>query len=219
MNNSEYVLSDSDIENNKNEYINLIRSINRPNSQIDKLINWLENSDFFIAPASVKYHHNYKGGLCEHSLQVYYNFLEFAKHNNIAVTGEEKDLDDSIKILSLCHDFQKVNFYKEVYRNEKRYSENGSKRDEGGKFDWVAVKSYSWKEPEECFMYGNHEATSEYMIRQFFNLTLDESIAILHHHAGMSDDCAKDNISHFFTYNPYVLWLHMADMKSAYYDR
>ena len=39
----------------------------------DALRAWLTGSecDFFTAPASTKYHGNYEGGLCEHSLDVY----------------------------------------------------------------------------------------------------------------------------------------------------
>ena len=37
----------------------------------DKLLAYLESSDFFTAPASTRYHGNYEGGLCQHSLNVY----------------------------------------------------------------------------------------------------------------------------------------------------
>ena len=39
----------------------------------DALRVWLlsDDCDFFIAPASTKYHGNYEGGLCEHSIDVY----------------------------------------------------------------------------------------------------------------------------------------------------
>ena len=39
----------------------------------EKLRDWLlsNDCDFFTAPASTKYHGNYEGGLCEHSLDVY----------------------------------------------------------------------------------------------------------------------------------------------------
>ena len=37
---------------------------------MDKLLDWLEKSDFYRAPASTKYHGAYEGGLCEHSLDV-----------------------------------------------------------------------------------------------------------------------------------------------------
>ena len=38
---------------------------------LDKLLDWLEKSDFYEAPASTKYHGNFAGGLLEHSLNVY----------------------------------------------------------------------------------------------------------------------------------------------------
>ena len=44
----------------------------------DKLLEWLESTDFFIAPASTRFHAAYEGGLLEHSLNVY-NVL-IAKH-------------------------------------------------------------------------------------------------------------------------------------------
>ena len=44
----------------------------------DKLLEWLESTDFFIAPASTRFHAAYEGGLLAHSLNVY-NVL-IAKH-------------------------------------------------------------------------------------------------------------------------------------------
>ena len=49
--------------------------ITRPG--VDKLIAWLETTDFFKAPASTKFHGNYEGGLLAHSLYV----TEFAINN------------------------------------------------------------------------------------------------------------------------------------------
>ena len=37
----------------------------------DKLLEFIRKSDFYTAPASTKYHCNYKGGLLEHSMNVY----------------------------------------------------------------------------------------------------------------------------------------------------
>ena len=43
---------------------------------IDNLMEWLENeTDFFKAPASTRYHGSYEGGLLEHSLNVYDRLL------------------------------------------------------------------------------------------------------------------------------------------------
>ena len=37
----------------------------------DKLLEFLQKSDFFTAPASTRYHGAYEGGLLQHSLNVY----------------------------------------------------------------------------------------------------------------------------------------------------
>ena len=59
------MLDNKQIEENKNYFIALIKSIKRDDSDIDSLIDYLENkSDFFTAPASTVYHNNFEGGLC-----------------------------------------------------------------------------------------------------------------------------------------------------------
>ena len=89
----------------KEEFIELLKQINREG--IDKLIEFLESSDFFEAPASTRYHGAFKGGLLAHSMKVY----------EILKTKTEDN--DSVKIVSLLHDICKVNFYKTDYRNVK----------------------------------------------------------------------------------------------------
>ena len=54
---------------NKERFITLLKTTNR--AGVDKIIKYLETTDFFEAPASTQYHENYTGGLCEHSLKVY----------------------------------------------------------------------------------------------------------------------------------------------------
>ena len=54
---------------NKERFLNLCKSIKRDG--VDKLIEYLEHSDFFSCPASAKYHLAHQGGLLEHSLNVY----------------------------------------------------------------------------------------------------------------------------------------------------
>ena len=52
----------------KEEFLMLLRSVNREG--MDELINFIEKSDFFKAPASTRFHGSYEGGLLEHSLNV-----------------------------------------------------------------------------------------------------------------------------------------------------
>lgn len=198
----------------KETFINHINSIEREGFRKEDLLRKLENSDFYTAPASTRFHNCVEGGLLDHSLNVYYNLRSLVERKGLS----DKIDENSIKIVGLLHDMAKINFYKVYYKNEKVYSDYGTKKDEGGRFDWVTKKSYTVIDDEERFLYGNHEQTSEYMIRTFVPLTYPESIAILHHHAGMGVDCAKDNLSAIYNRYPLAALLHVADMISTYID-
>ena len=208
------MLTQDQILMNKQEFIGLVRSITREGADIEKLIRKLENSDFFYAPASTKYHASYQGGLCEHSLNVYANMKK--------LISSTPNLDpycydeDSIKIIGLFHDISKMNVYEPSVRNVKTYCEDGDKRDEMGRFKWVSKPG--WATREKRFVYGSHEVTSEYIIRQFIPLNIDESVAILHHMGSMHYDSAKDDIGAVFNQYQLALMVYMADMMSTYVD-
>ena len=53
---------------NKERFIELLRSTKREG--IEKLIDFLEKTDFFTAPASTRFHMSCEGGLLQHSLNV-----------------------------------------------------------------------------------------------------------------------------------------------------
>lgn len=59
---------------NRERFIEIFTSqIHRPGAA--ELLEWLESTDFFEAPASTHYHGSYTGGLVEHSLNVYYELI------------------------------------------------------------------------------------------------------------------------------------------------
>lgn len=66
------VLEKSQLEQNKKAIICLLRSVNR--SGMDNVISYLEKTTFFEAPSGVGHHrhHNWTGGLAQHSLEVYF---------------------------------------------------------------------------------------------------------------------------------------------------
>ena len=206
--------TDEQLANMKSEFIELINSIEREGFKKDALLAKLESSDFYVAPASTKFHNHIKGGLLDHSLNVYYNLKSLVERKGL----KDKISEDSIKIVGLLHDLAKINYYKIFYKNEKHYSDYGSKRDEGGKFDWVAVQGYTTLDDSEKFIFGNHEQTCQYMISVYVPLTYVESIAILHHHGGKGYDSAPDNVNGVFNRYPLAVLLHIADMLSAYID-
>ena len=112
---------------------------------------------------------------------------------------------DTLKLVSLLHDISKTNFYETYQRNVK--DENGQ---------WVQVQEYKTRDAEHRFIYGSHEQNAEYMASTFFPLSVEERVAILHHHANQSWDSAQDNIAEIFTKFPLALFLHLADMLSTF---
>lgn len=202
------------LEKLKEEFCTLLLKVNREGAKIDDLIAKLDSSDFFIAPASTKFHNSFEGGLVDHSLNVYYNLKSLVdnKHLNNVIS------DESIIICGLLHDMSKMNFYEKTAKNKKVYSPTGSKFDELGKFDWVSEMGYAVKPEEQRFVYGNHEENSEFMVRHYIPLTLDESMAILHHHFGMGHDSTQMNLSGIYSSKPLVTLLHVADMIATFVD-
>ncbi len=207
-------LSEENVANNRQQYLELLRSIKRTGVNVEGLIQYLENSDFFTAPASTTYHNSCKGGLCDHCLNVYDNISMLYK--NMISQNITDDVNDTLIIVALLHDVSKINTYRETYRNKKVYSDTGSKSDNGGKFDWVSVPGYETRPVEERFILGNHEQNAEYIARCFIPLTQEESSAILHHMGGMAWDSAKDNIGEVFGRYTIALLLYLADMLSTY---
>ena len=210
------MLSDIQIENNKQEFINLINKIERESFKKDLFFSKMENSDFYYAPASTKYHNNFKGGLVDHCLNVYYRLINLVKLAGL----EDRVSDESCIIVALMHDLAKRNFYSISIRNKKKYSESGKRddRDGNGRYDWVSVPGYIVADSSERFLYGNHEQTSEFMASQFIDLTVEESVAILHHMGGLSFDSTKEDYFSIYRRYPLALLLFEADMIAACID-
>lgn len=100
---------------NKERFIELLRSTKREG--IEKLIDFLEKTDFFTAPASTRFHMSCEGGLLQHSLNVYDCLVNLG-----TTTGDVQEFQtagmrldsipqESIIIVALLHDLCKVNFY------------------------------------------------------------------------------------------------------------
>lgn len=203
------------LEDNKQRFITLLRTISREHARIEDLIARLETSDFFTAPGSTRYHAVYSGGLCQHSLNVYDNLKEL-----VTLKGLDNIIStDSILICGLLHDFSKMNLYKPTVKNEKVYFEGGTKHDSCGNFDWVAKPGWKVASDDERFIFGNHEETSEFMIRTYIPLSYEESAAILNHHGGVGWDSVQGGLaSKVMAKYPLAALLHIADMISTFID-
>lgn len=185
----------------KEEFVKILREKIKRDG-IEDLINYLEKSDFFTAPASAKYHCDREGGLCEHSLNVYNRLHKIIvdEYGNFDTISEE-----SIAICGLLHDLCKIDFYKIETRNVK---ENG---------EWVQKPYYS---VEEKLPYG-HGEKSVYIINGFIRLTREEALAINWHMGGFDSRFqggGGSGLSESYRRFPLSVWLHVADLTSTYID-
>ena len=85
----------------------------------DKLLEYLEKSDFFTAPSSTRYHGSYEGGLVEHSVNVYHCLKDYLSRPRVKETYGMNYSEESIAIVALLHDLCKINFYTTEVRNKK----------------------------------------------------------------------------------------------------
>jgi len=96
--------SPEEMNKNKDAIITLLRYTQREN--IESLIEYLCDSDYFHAPASTKYHLNFPGGLAMHSISVYKTLRRLCSEFDIDIPEE------SIIITCLLHDVCKIGAYK-----------------------------------------------------------------------------------------------------------
>lgn len=164
----------------------------------DDLMEWLTTSDFFVAPASTKFHGSYAGGLLEHSLNVYDCLVEELDILDI----KENYSAETVALVSLLHDICKVNFYKKGTRNVK---ENGQ---------WVTKEVYEIDEKFPC----GHGEKSVIILQNFMNLSAEEIFAIRAHMGGFDTSVKGGDyfISKIFERSKLSVLLHLADMKATY---
>lgn len=208
-------LTDEQIESNKQTFLSLLQSVQIEGALIEDLVKYLEGSDFFEAPASTKYHNSFKGGLCAHCLNVY-DSLMFLYQQAKAYRPELDYPQDSLIVVALLHDLSKANFYEPTIVNKKVYSDQGTKKDNLGKFDWFSEESYKVRELSERVIGGDHGFNSMMLVNRFIPLTYEESIAILNHHCGFDNGFVNKEMSAILNRYPLVSLLHMADWFSTY---
>jgi len=169
----------------------------------DKLLEYLMStqSDFFIAPASTRFHGSYEGGLLEHSLNVYYCLKDYLARDRVKNEYNLNYTDESIAIVSLLHDLCKVNCYVKGTRNVK---------DASGVWQQVPTFEYSDDMP-----YG-HGEKSVYIISGFMKLTREEAFAI-RYHMGFSGNEPQNNVGSAFEKYPLAFALSTADMEATYF--
>lgn len=164
------------------------------------LLSWLEGTDFYRAPASTRYHGDYEGGLCDHSLHVYFCFRSYVKKR--CEPGYHLSMsEESIALCALFHDLCKVDIYKTEMRNKKN-----------AQGQWEQVPFYTI---EDAFPVG-HGSKSVYIMNRYLKLTDIETAAIAYHMGFSYGDDAR-TVGNVFGRFPEAFALSTADMEATYF--
>ena len=158
-------------------------------------------SDFFTAPASTRYHNNCRGGLVNHSLNVYDCLRDFLTRESVREKYGIDPTDETVAVIALLHDLCKINFYRESTRNVK--DENGV---------WQKVPYF---DIDDKLPYG-HGEKSVYIITGFMRLSREEAFAI-RYHMGYSDNADARDVSAAFQMFPLAYALSCDDMEATFF--
>lgn len=179
--------------------------------EITVLNSWLDKTDFWVAPASSRFHGNFKCGLSLHTFKVVQQSFIFAKSilENFFNSPEGNKFNSVITakdifVSAFAHDFCKTGFYAVEYRNTKDITGN-----------WIKQPFYKTRSENRNLGHGNE---SVLMLLEVFpdyihNRYVLEAIS---RHMGFSDlsDSESYNYSNFLQ-NPLVILLQLADQTAA----
>ena len=188
-------------------FLKAFENIKRPGA--DSLLVWLlEETDFFTAPASARFHGSRPGGLVEHSVNVYDRLMEIAEREfrGMGEDGIPPLAIEPLAIMSLLHDLCKVNVYHEEVKRRKN-AETGL---------WEEYVGYSYRDDLPL----GHGEKSVYLIMRFMELNEEEALAI-RWHMGAYDNAARGGSSTLtaaMESTELVWWLQEADMCATHID-
>lgn len=211
----------------------LIETVDRPG--IADLMVFLDESDFYVAPASMRHHNAYVGGLAEHSYNVYQELKKLVEYLDLDVD------EDTVKICGGLHDVCKIGIYVEDEEDptDKQISylrsliiKNDDAPPEGNISKAYASKLIGWYVdgmegdkplPEESWAYDDgfpigHGEKSVIVLQQYIPLSAEEALAIRFHMGkyGFQDDRNLEKAKEMY---PLVELLILADRMASLKER
>lgn len=151
----------------KDQFLELLRTTEREG--MNNVIMELEQLGFFESPASSRFHLSKRGGLMEHSLNVYTTAMEIRE---TLIQRDERLEDilpiDSVIIACLLHDICKAGNYKPVIKRIKNV-------------DGVYCDAPGYDVDYHNFPIGHGEKSVIMLLRCGLDLTDDEILAIRWH--------------------------------------
>jgi 23S rRNA maturation-related 3'-5' exoribonuclease YhaM len=201
------------IQDQKAQIISILKNTNR--AEIESLIAFLTDSDYFAAPASTKFHGAYEGGLAEHSLHVWYVLTEKNRYYQLGLP------EDTIAITAFGHDVCKIDFYakemKSILKGKIKVKKN---KKVDGQWQEVEEEVKDWQEEEvfvvkDSFPVGHGEKSVITLLR---HIQLgDREIAMIRWHMGgyVPKDEYRELTNAVELY-PAIIALHAADLEVSH---
>ncbi len=182
--------------------------VSRSRPDVDKLMDYIQHSDFYTAPASTKYHLACEGGLLQHSLNVLdalRGLLSWRSDGQWEYRAAGKVADaipgESVTIAALLHDICKTYFYTTAMRNVKN--------EKTGRWEKQPYYTIEDKMPL------GHGPKSAMIVKQYMTLTTPEMYAIWWH-MGFNGNYENDTaVGAAFEKYPLALALYTADMMAS----
>lgn len=176
--------------NDKERFVNLLTMAAGNRQGFRDFMEWLdEDTDFFEAPASSKYHGSSEGMLCRHSLNAYERMQ--SRHAECKARGIRPE---SCIVASLLHDICKVNFY---VKDGEKYKYNDKL--------WLPV---GHGERSIMLIQQHMTLTEEEMVAIRWHMGAFDDAA----------RGGSRTLSEVFRRYPMALMLHLSDMEAAYLD-
>ncbi len=196
-------------ENVKNTILEMLDFIVQDKNELSEFKKWMDCHDYWISPASARYHGNVKGGLAGHSLLVAKqalayskimaeNFMESKNAAKFTFTAED------IVVSAIAHDFCKAGSYSTESRKTKDYMGN-----------WTYETYYKVKQDMRNLGHGNESVLL--LLESMPSLIKKRHvIEAISRHMGFSDlsDMERMNYSNFLQ-NPLVVLIQLADETAA----
>ena len=145
------MITQEQLSANRLKFMELLGKLNIDLVEISK---YLDKTDYFNKPATTQYFKAYAGGLCQYSLDLYY---ELAQLVNAYCTGTYTE-----------EDVIKVALFKDIYKAElfEAYSKNVKNELTG---QWESVLAYKYSENRP--VYGDLAFSSYMVARKFVDQT------------------------------------------------
>lgn len=203
--------------------------------KVEDLLNMLDRTDFYTAPASVKYHCNFDGGLLQHTLNVYdslirliemkdiitptqkFGLLEKVRGGKEITASEKEELDEIIKKLLNSNKVTFASIVKVALGHDfhkinyyKKYTKNV--KDDNGK--WVQQEAWGYR--DDPFTLGEDGTNSWYIMNSVLPLNFEEISAIENHMGSGRSGQWLPGASGCWKKSNLAVLLHLADMYATF---